>query len=71
MDKNLLRENGGPIELITKPWAKSLLYRINYVKRKATISAKVEPSHFVELKEQFLPDIKAVVEMEDVPSDLI
>ena len=69
-DKNLLRENGGLIEL-TKVWAKSLLQRLNFVKRKATTSAKVEPSHFKELKEQFLLDIKAVVEMEDVPSDLI
>ena len=69
-DKNLLRENGGPIEL-TKVWAKSLLQRLNFVKRKATTSAKVEPSHFKELKEQFLLDIKAVVEMEDVSSDLI
>jgi len=34
-------------------------------------SAKVELSHFKELKEQFLLDIKAVVDMEHVPSDLI
>ena len=31
----------------------------------------MEPSQFKELKEQFLLDIKAVVEMWDVPSDLI
>ena len=69
-DKNLLRENGGPIEL-TKVWAKSLLQHLNFVKRKATTSAKVEPSQFKELKEQFLLDIKVVVEMGNVPSDLI
>ena len=41
------------------------------MKRKATTSAKVEPSYFKELKEQFLFDINAIVEMENVPSDLI
>ena len=41
------------------------------MKRKATTSAKVEPSHFKELKERFLLDVKAVVEMEDIPSDFI
>ena len=70
VDKNLLKENGGPIDL-TKVWAKSLLQHLNFVKRKATTSAKVEPSHFKELKEQFLLDIKAVVEIEDITSDLI
>ena len=68
--KTFLKENGGPIEL-TKVWAKSLLQRLNFVKRKATTSVEVEPSHFKELKEQFLLDVKAVVEMEDIPSDLI
>jgi len=69
-DKNLLKENGGPI-CITKSWAKSLLARIGYVKRKACSTAKVEPSRYEELKEQYLWDIKVVVEMEDVPADLI
>ena len=41
------------------------------MKRKATTSPKVEPAHFKELKEQFLLDVKAVVDMEDLPSDLI
>ena len=41
------------------------------MKRKATTSAKVEPSYFKELKEQFLFNINAIVEMENVPSDLI
>ena len=41
------------------------------MKRKATTAAKIEPSHFDELKEQYLLDIKAVVEMEKVPSELV
>ena len=69
-DKKLLKENGGPID-ITKSWAKSLLTRIGYVKRKACSTAKVEPVRYEELKEQYLLDIKVVVEMEDITADLI
>ena len=52
VDKRLLKDNGGPVDL-SKTWAKSFLQPIGYVKRKATTSAKVEPSHFEELKEQY------------------
>ena len=48
-DKKLLKENGGPIN-ITKSWAKLLLSRIGYVKRKACSTAKVEPLQYEELK---------------------
>ena len=69
-NKKLAHENGGPIEL-TRHWAKSVLVCMNFVKRKATTAAKIDPSHFDELKEQYLLDIKAVVEMEKVPSELV
>ena len=70
VNNKLLKDNGGPIDL-SKTWAKSLLQRIGYVKRKASTSAKGEPSHFEELKEQYLLDIKAAVEITDIPMDLI
>jgi len=66
----LLKEHGGPIDL-TSVWTKSLHQQINFVKRKAITSAKVEPAYFEELKEQFLLDVEAVVDMEDIPSHLI
>ena len=66
-NKSLFNENGGLINL-TRHWARSLM---NFVKRKATTAAKIKPSHFDELKEQYLLDIKAVVEMEKVPSELV
>jgi len=69
-NKKLSHENGGPIKL-TRHWAKSVLDRMNFVKQKATTTAKIEPSHFDELKEQYLLDIKAVVEMMKVPSELV
>ena len=42
-----------------------------YIKRKASSTAKVQPSNYEQLKEQYLLDIKVVVEMEDIPADLI
>ena len=61
-DRNLLSENGGPITL-TNNWAKSLLYRLNFVKRRGSSTAKMTVKNFEELKEQFLLDIKAVVDL--------
>ena len=61
-DRNLLFENGGPITLTTN-LAKSLLFRLNFVKRRGSSTAKVSVQNFEELKEQFIADIKAVVDM--------
>ena len=69
-DRNLLFENGDSITLTTN-WAKSLLYRLNFVKRRGSSTAKVSVQNFEELKEQFIADIKAVVDMEDIPRELI
>jgi len=69
-NKKLSHENGGPVKL-TSYSAKSLLERMSFVKRKATTAAKIDPSHFDELKEQYLLDIKAVVEMMKIPSELV
>ena len=51
-DANLLACNGGHLT-ITKPWAKSLLKRMGFVKRKAGTKAKVSIEDFQEQKEQF------------------
>ena len=47
-----------------------LLRKMNFVKRKATTS-KVTVEHFDKLKEQYLLDIKVVVELEEIPKDVI
>lgn len=39
-DRNLLAENGGPI-MITNNWVKSLLYRLNFVKRRGSSTSKM------------------------------
>ena len=69
-DSNLLCSNGGHI-FLTKDWAKSLLRRMGLVKRRASTKSKVSVENFEELKEQYLLDIKACVEMDEVPDELI
>ena len=69
-DANLLYSNGGGIKL-TDDWAKSLLSRMGYVKRKACSKAKVNVEHFEKLKKDFLRDIKSLVTMDEIPPDLI
>ena len=44
---------------------------MGFVKRRASTKAKISIENFEEVKAQFLLDIKAVVEMEDIPFDLI
>jgi len=44
---------------------------MSFVKQKATTAEKINPSHFDELKEQYLLDIKVVVEMMKIPSELV
>ena len=51
-DINLLKENGGPIE-ISKSFAESLLRRMHYVKKKGTKAARKLPENFEDLKAEF------------------
>ena len=45
--------------------------RMGYVKRRASTKAKVTASDFDKLKSQFLFDIKAIIEMEEIPAELV
>ena len=69
-EKSLLKQNGGSLEL-TKNWAKSILYRMGFVKRRGNTKAKVTVEHFEALKSQFLFNIKATVEMQEIPPEPI
>ena len=69
-DKSLLVENGGSVELM-KNWAKSLLHRMGFVKRRGNTKAKVTVEDFEAHKKQFLFDIKATVVMQEIPPELI
>ena len=69
-DSRLLASNGGHISL-TRHWGKNTLHRMGLVKRKGTTKAMVLVEHFDVVKAQFLSNIKAVIEMEEVPPALV
>ena len=69
-DSNLLECNGGHIRL-TKSWAKCLMLRMGFVKRRASTKAKVSVADFEQFKTQFIFDIRAVIEMEEIPGELV
>ena len=50
---------------------KYLLKKMKFVKCRATTKSMTNCENFDNLKEQFLFDIKAVVDMEEIPDDLI
>ena len=56
---------------MTKSWAKHPLERMRFVKLKASTKDKINIDDFEAVKEQFLFDVKVVVEMEEIPHDLI
>ena len=69
-NSNWLACNGGHI-LLTEDWSRYLLERMNFIKRKANTKAKITVDNFVEMKRNFLSDIQAVVDMDEVPLCLI
>lgn len=69
-DQSLLVQNGGHIKL-TKSWAKSLLKRMGYVKRKCSNAGKISVFRFEEIQSDFLADIQAEVVMNEIPEELI
>ena len=71
IDRNQLAEFGGHIQL-SREWAYKLLRRMNFIKRKATTAnSKHAPEHFARLKQAFLDEVVGIVEMEEVPPELI
>ena len=58
-------------DALNKEWAKSVLWRMGYIKRRANSTCKILPDNFEEIKMNFLANIRAVVKMEGVPSSLI
>ena len=69
-DVSKLVSHGSHIE-ITKTWARSLLIRMGYIKRKCSTSGKISLVQFEELKEIFLADLTAEVVMNEIPKELI
>ena len=66
-----LAVDGGSI-VKTKLWAKSLMIRMSFVKRRATTKTpKFNCTDFDKSKAQFLFDAKSFIEIEDIPDSLI
>ena len=56
---------------VKKSWAKSPLFRMNFVRQKSSNIGKVVQSELIYLKEGFLNDICVEVIMNGIPDDLI
>ena len=69
-DSYLLECNGGHIAQ-TKYWAKYLMERMGFVKRWSNTKPKFFVSDFNSLKVQFIFDVKAIIQMEEIPSHLV
>ena len=69
-DANLLACNGGSI-VLTKEWARYVLQRMGMVKHRANTKTKVTVEDFEELKKLFLLDVRNIVQMDEVPAQLI
>ena len=71
VDKLKLREFGGHINL-NRHWALSLLRRMNFVQRRATTAkGKFAVENFKEKRKQFLSDLVSIVELEEIPPELV
>ena len=44
---------------------------MGFTKRRACSKSKISPENFSEIKEQFLIDVEAVVDFEEVPPSLV
>jgi len=56
---------------LNKEWARSVLWHMGFTKRRACSKSKVSPENFSEIKEQFLIDVEAVIDFEEVPPSLV
>ena len=59
-NQSMLVDYGGKIA-IERSWSKSLLTRMNFVKRKSSTAAKIPTSEFDNLKQSYLERIKQAV----------
>ena len=69
--RTVLAEYGGHV-VLTKDWAKGLMQRMGFVKRRGTTAkSRNLVERFDELKAQFLEEVATTVYVEDIPPELI
>jgi len=66
-DSNWLKDNDGHVELATH-WAKAMLQRLGFSKRRMTTNFSID---FEERRAQFVFDVQAIIELEEIPDDLV
>lgn len=69
-DKFQLEEFGGPV-CLSKEWARSVLIRMNFTKRKATKGIKHKPDDFDKTKQNFLNMIEKQRSEYNIPNNLV
>ena len=70
-NRTLLAEFGGHV-VLTKDWAKTLLQRMEFVKRRATTSkSRNLVEDFDKHQTEFLQQVSTTVIMEEIPPELI
>lgn len=69
-NRALLKENGGHMD-INRDYARSLMRRMNLVKRKGTKTARKLPDDFEKIKGDFLDKISKCVKENNIPHELI
>lgn len=57
--------------LLSRDWARSVLRRMGYSKRRGNSTSKILHENFIQLKQQYLIDIMSVVKFEEIPEQLI
>lgn len=67
---SLLVENGGHVA-ITERWARSLLERMNFVRRKGTKAARHLPPDFNSIKQEFLERVAMTIVEHKIPRELV
>ena len=56
---------------LSKDWAKYLMQHMGLVKRRTNTKVKVDVKNFEEIKKGFLLDVHKVMEMDEIPPDLV
>uniref|UniRef100_A0A8C4QAG2 DDE-1 domain-containing protein n=1 Tax=Eptatretus burgeri TaxID=7764 RepID=A0A8C4QAG2_EPTBU len=69
-DKTKLSQYGGTLQ-ITEAWARSLLTRLGFGKRKGTKDVKKLPQDFPDIQAEFVKRVSDVVKEYKIPDDLI
>ena len=68
MDLTRLAKYGGPATL-TVPWAKSLLKRMDFTKRRATTKCNPPTGDLLDIEQSFLAEVLETVEYNDIPPE--